>query len=381
MSCEMNKESLAQLKAFVDFCKTKPDILNVPELKFFKEFIEGFGGVVPETKEMPKKTETPEKEEQPEPEIESDPESELELDMTGCIEPDELDPNQSIAVPDMEVSDEDMDKADEKRREAQTQFSEGNFEKAIELYKEAIEINPAHALLFAKRGQAYLKLNKPNACIKDCTQALELNPDSAAAYKFRGRAYRLIAEFEKAAHDLRTACKIDFDEQTDEWLKEVTPNASKIEQHNLKIERKKADKEETDRMERIRKAKEAHAKAAKGEPQEPTGPSGGGGGASGMGDLYNLLQDPEVMAAVRDPEMAAAFQDISMNPANFIKYQSNPKIKAMLEKLSKKFEGSDLNFGYPSGASPFGTAPPDLPSQPPSGGTGTGATIDDDGLD
>lgn len=33
-------------------------------------------------------------------------------------------------------------------------------------------------------------MNKPNACIKDCTQALELNCDSAAAYKFRGRAYR-----------------------------------------------------------------------------------------------------------------------------------------------------------------------------------------------
>lgn len=26
--------------------------------------------------------------------------------------------------------------------------------------------------------------------------------------------------------DLRQACKIDFDEQTDEWLKEVTPNVS-----------------------------------------------------------------------------------------------------------------------------------------------------------
>lgn len=40
--------------------------------------------------------------------------------------------------------------------------------------------------------QVYLKLNKPNACIKDCTRALELNCDSAAAYKFRGRAYRYI---------------------------------------------------------------------------------------------------------------------------------------------------------------------------------------------
>lgn len=38
--------------------------------------------------------------------------------------------------------------------------------------------------------QVYLKLNKLDSCIKDCTHALELNCDSAAAYKFRGRAYR-----------------------------------------------------------------------------------------------------------------------------------------------------------------------------------------------
>ncbi len=30
----------------------------------------------------------------------------------------------------------------------------------------------------------------------------------------------------EAATDLRLACKIDFDEQADEWLKEVTPNVS-----------------------------------------------------------------------------------------------------------------------------------------------------------
>lgn len=82
------------------------------------------------------------------------------------------------------------------------------------------------ALLFAKRGQCFLKLNKPNACIRDCSRALEINPDNAAAYKFRGRAHRLLGEWEDAARDLRNACKIDFDEQADEWLREVTPNVS-----------------------------------------------------------------------------------------------------------------------------------------------------------
>ena len=38
--------------------------------------------------------------------------------------------------------------------------------------------------------------------------------------------FRLLGKFVEAAKDLRTACKIDFDDTADEWLKEVTPNVS-----------------------------------------------------------------------------------------------------------------------------------------------------------
>ena len=33
--------------------------------------------------------------------------------------------------------------------------------------------------------------------------------------------FRLLGNFTEAAKDLSTACKIDFDEKADEWLKEV----------------------------------------------------------------------------------------------------------------------------------------------------------------
>ena len=39
---------------------------------------------------------------------------------------------------------------------------------------------------------------------------------------------RLLGHFVPAAKDLRMACKLDFDEVADEWLKEVTPNVSTI---------------------------------------------------------------------------------------------------------------------------------------------------------
>ncbi|KAJ8967539.1 hypothetical protein NQ314_002854 [Rhamnusium bicolor] len=362
MSCPINKDALDKLKQFVEICKSNSAILHLPDLNFFKEYIETLGGKVPEPQKMssgPKVEPKEEPQETVEETVESDPESELEFDMTGCVEPDKLDDNQKMGDPSKEISEEDSDKVEEKRMEAVSQLSEGNIEKAIELFTEAIEFNPNSALLFAKRGQAYLKLTKPNACIRDCTRALEINCDSAPAYKFRGRAYRLLGEWELAAKDLRQACNIDLDEQTDEWLKEVTPNAKKIEEHLLKKERKKKDKEEREKLERIRKAREAHSRAAAQEkPGEdiPTGPEGGPGGAGmpGMGDFYKLLQDPEIMTAFQDAEVAEAFQDISMNPANFVKYQSNPKIMALITKLSSKFAGTGMNFpGFPGAGAGF----------------------------
>lgn len=42
----------------------------------------------------------------------------------------------------------------------------------------------------------------------------------------------------------------------------------------------------------------------------------------------------------QDPEVMAAFQDVAQNPANISKYQNNPKIMALVTKLSSKFGAS-----------------------------------------
>lgn len=126
----------------------------------------------------------------------------------------------------LKPTEEEIAESQAKRSEAVSAFMEKDYEKAVQLYTEAIVLNPHAALLYAKRSQIFLLLNKPNACIRDCDRAIELNPDSAAAYKFRGRAYSLLGQFEKAVIDLRLASKLDFDEQLDEWLREITPNVS-----------------------------------------------------------------------------------------------------------------------------------------------------------
>ncbi|XP_015431949.1 PREDICTED: hsc70-interacting protein-like [Dufourea novaeangliae] len=224
MSSELKPEYLIQLKTFVDLCIANPAILHQPEFSFIKSFIEHFGGKIPEAKadSSPKKKPEEPKVPEPQPEPESE-ESDIELDMTGVIGPD-TDVPQKMGNPTLQPTEEEIAESQAKRSEAVSAFAEKDYERAVQFYTEAILLNPQASLLYAKRGQVYLLMNKPNACIRDCDRALELNPDSAAAHKFRGRANHLLGKFEEAANDLRLACKFDFDEQADEWLREVTPN-------------------------------------------------------------------------------------------------------------------------------------------------------------
>merc|ERR1712241_959817 len=270
-------------------------------------------------------------------------------DMTGVIEPDTDAPQEMGNCNDdepVELTDEQMDAFNDKRSEAMAAFSEASWQQAADLFTEAIKINSGSAAVYAKRGTCYLKLKRPNACIRDCDRAIKLNPDSAVAHKFRGRAHRLLGHFVEAAKDLRLACKIDFDEVADEWLKEVTPNAKKIEEHERNLQRRKEEKEIRDKKERIRKAREAREKAAEEAKNNPS-PGGMPEGMDDLGGLGGLFQDPELMAAFQDPEVAAAFQDISTNPANMAKYQNNPKVMQLINKMMGKFGGGGGAGGMP----------------------------------
>lgn len=112
--------------------------------------------------------------------VESDPESDVELDNEGVVEPD-TDISQPMGDASKIPTDEEREQASTYRGEAAAHYSEQRFEEAVADYEKAILANPTNALFYAKRGQAYLKLKKPNACIRDCNRALELNCDSVRA--------------------------------------------------------------------------------------------------------------------------------------------------------------------------------------------------------
>uniref|UniRef100_A0A2K6RG40 STI1 domain-containing protein n=1 Tax=Rhinopithecus roxellana TaxID=61622 RepID=A0A2K6RG40_RHIRO len=241
-------------------------------------------------------------------------------------------------------------------------LNDGELQKAIDLFTDAIKLNPPLAILYAKRASVFVKLQKPNAAIRDCDRAIEINPDSAQPCKWRGKAHSLLGHWEEAAHDLALVCKLDYDEDASATLKEVQPTAEKIAEHRRKCKQKCEEQEIKERIERVKKAREEHERAQRKEearqqlgaqygsfpggflggtsgnfPGRMPGMGGDMAGTAGLPGLNEILSDPEVMAAVQDPEVMVAFQDVAQNAANTSEYQSNPTVMNLISKSSAKF--------------------------------------------
>ncbi|BFZ24439.1 hypothetical protein BsWGS_27478 [Bradybaena similaris] len=372
MGSNIPAEQLKMLKEFVLLCQTTPDILHLPELSFYKNYLESLGAKISPPKHKPapepkheerKPSEGHEEPEQETPEEPEEIESDLELSMDGVIE--DNDEDMPVYADDAaEVTDEMIDEANEKRSAAMDAASDGRLEDAVDLFTEAIKLNPSSALMYAKRANLYLRLNKPKKAVHDCTKAIELNSDNAQGYKWRGKAYRMLGLWEEAYHDLTLACKLDYDDESNTLLHDVTPNAKKIMEHKRKYERVREEKELKKRKERIRKAREEYEKMKEQQSSHsdtdggfagfPGAFPGSGGGMPGMPGLAQLLQDPELLQAFQDPEVAQAFQDVAMNPANISKYQNNPKVQSVINKMATKFgsgdgaaDGTDFPKGFP----------------------------------
>ncbi|KAH0976059.1 hypothetical protein GBA52_017958 [Prunus armeniaca] len=252
----MDAAKVAELREFVSKCKSNPSLIHTPSLAFFKSYLQSLGARIPPIPKMDKVDEymSDTKDhfdaKRPDPSLDNDEEiveSDIELDATDVVEPDN-DPPQKIGNPLVEVTEEMQDAAQIEKSKALDAISKGmppfcKLDEAIDHITEAIMLNPTSAILKATRASVFVKLNKPNAAIRDANAALEINPDSAKGYKIRGMAKAMLGHWEEAASDLHVASKLDYDEEIGLVLKKVEPNVRKIEEHRRKYERLHKERE------------------------------------------------------------------------------------------------------------------------------------------
>ena len=88
-------------------------------------------------------------------------------------------------------------------------WEKGNFQEAISLYNEAIQIKPDLSWAYNNRGVAYNDLGNYQQAIADCNKAIELDPKYAGAYSNRGVAYDDLGNYQQAIADYNKAIELN----------------------------------------------------------------------------------------------------------------------------------------------------------------------------
>ncbi|PIA49154.1 hypothetical protein AQUCO_01300188v1 [Aquilegia coerulea] len=100
-----------------------------------------------------------------------------------------------------------MAPADLEKR-AKEAFVDDNFELAVDLYSQAIDMDPYNADLFADRAQANIKLMSFTDAVADANKAIELDSSMAKAYLRKGTACLKLEEFQTAKAALEAGASL-----------------------------------------------------------------------------------------------------------------------------------------------------------------------------
>ena len=88
-------------------------------------------------------------------------------------------------------------------------FPGKEYRRAIELYGEAIRVNPNNAIAYGNRALAHYNLTEYNEAIEDNNIAVKLDPKYAGAFRNRGTAYATLGQLQQAIEDYDKAIALD----------------------------------------------------------------------------------------------------------------------------------------------------------------------------
>jgi tetratricopeptide (TPR) repeat protein len=84
----------------------------------------------------------------------------------------------------------------------------GNHDRAIRDYDEAIRLNPGYAAAFYDRGLAYRLKGAYDRAIQDYDEAIRLSPNFVGALNNRGRVYTINGDYDRAIQDYDEAIRL-----------------------------------------------------------------------------------------------------------------------------------------------------------------------------
>jgi stress-induced-phosphoprotein 1 len=217
--------------------------------------------------------------------------------------------------------------ADKLKAEGNKAFAAKDFEKAISLFTQAIDLDPTNHVLYSNRSGSYASLKDYDGALKDAIKTTELKPDWAKGFSRKGAALH-------GQGDL-VGAKDAYDE------------ALKLEPTNAQAK---------SGLEAVNKAIEREAAA---DGQEPD---------MGLGQMFSdpnffgkLAQNPKTAPLLADPSFMAKLNRVRANPNAIQEELSDPRMMQVIAAVL----GIQMEMGNPGGQGSEDTAMPDAPSEPP----------------
>lgn len=168
-----------------------------------------------------------------------------------------------------ELTEAEQDLQNKFKGEASDALEDGKKDLALEKLTEAFAVGCVSAMMYSKRAQLLLELDRPRAAVRDCCEALKTNPDSAKAFKIRAKAYLKLERWEDAHLGFQTALKIDFDgtndDQTQEEALQVAIKVKELQASTVKDRNDKEKEEYTRKLKESKDQYEANMKARESE--------------------------------------------------------------------------------------------------------------------
>jgi DnaJ family protein C protein 7 len=118
-----------------------------------------------------------------------------------------LDPDMKQAIKLLRI----VQKLARTKEEGNTAFKAKDYRRAIDLWAQALEVDPTNkdmnAKILGNRAQAYINLKEYDSAIQDCTEALRLDPGYIKAMKVRAKANAGADNWEDAVRDYKSVAE------------------------------------------------------------------------------------------------------------------------------------------------------------------------------
>ncbi|KAK6520028.1 Hsp90 cochaperone [Arthrobotrys conoides] len=232
--------------------------------------------------------------------------------------------------------------ADALKAQGNAAFSAKDFPKAIDLFSQAIEIDPTNHVLYSNRSGSHASLKNFDEALKDAIKCTEIKPDWSKGWSRKGAALHGTGDLIGAIDAYEEALKLDANNATAKQGLNSVHEAIRREQ----------------------------------ERDGVRGPPGGGGpGGMGLDSLFSdpmlipkLAANPKTRDLVQDPEVLAKLQKLKQNPADFQSILGDPQMMTILAAIlgiSDQRPGAGATGEEDAPMSDAAPPPPRAKSPPP----------------